>query len=93
MIIEKKFIIYCEENENYKKDIEIFRNNINNLNRELKEIKEIIKILDNQNNILSKELNYIIERDKELTKEFQIVEHLKEVTNKNTQIMNNCIDS
>ena len=90
---EKKAVLFDEENKECKKYFENYKNDINNVNIELKGYIEHLYILNKQNNILSKELNYIYERDNELNDEFQIIEHLKEVANKNNNLIKNCIDN
>ena len=90
---EKKIVLYVEENEDMKKDLEKFKDDINCLDRELKGYKEYFVVLYNQNNVLSKELNYFVERDNKLSEDFNIVEHLKEIGNKNNELIKNCIDN
>lgn len=89
---EKKTYSFDEENEEYKKDIENYKNETNRINNELKVYKKHFEILNNINNKVSQELNYFIKRDSELSEEFQIVEHLKEIANRNNEIIKNCID-
>ena len=90
---EKKIVLYVEENEDMKKDLEKFKDDINCLDRELKGYKEYFVVLYNQNNVLSKELNYFVERDNKLSEDFNIIEHLKEIGNKNNELIKNCIDN
>ena len=90
---KKKSTMLEEENENLQKEIEINKNKIICLNNELKGYKGHFIILNNQNKVLSKELDYLVERDKKLSEEFQIFEHLKEVMNKNNELIKKCIDN
>ena len=83
---EKKTYSFDEENEEYKKDIENYKNETNRINNELKVYKKHFEILNNINNKVSQELNYFIKRDSELSEEFQIVEHLKEIANRNNEM-------
>ena len=86
---EKKTFLFDEENEEYKKDIENYKNDTNRINNELKVYKKHFEILNNINNInnkVSQELNYFIKRDSDLSEEFQIVEHLKEIANRNNEM-------
>ena len=88
---EKKIVLYVEENEEMKKELEKFKNDINCLERELKGYKEYFVVLYNQNDVLSKELNYFVERDNKLSEDFNIIEHLKEIGNKNNELIKNFI--
>ena len=90
---DKKSNIYIGENEQYKKDIEEFKKVINDLNLKLHGYKQHFIVLNDQNNTLSKELEFIVERDKQISEDFQLLEHLKEVANNNNELIKKCIDN
>lgn len=90
---DKKSNIYIGENEQYKKDIEEFKKVINDLNIKLHGYKQHFIVLNDQNNTLSKELEFIVERDKQISEDFQLLEHLKEVANNNNELIKKCIDN
>ena len=90
---DKKSNIYIGENEQYKKDIEEFKKIINDLSIKLHGYKQHFMVLNDQNNTLSKELEFIVERDKQISEDFQLLEHLKEVANNNNELIKKCIDN
>ena len=90
---DKKSNIYIGENEQYKKDIEEFKKVINDLNIKLHGYKQHFIVLNDQNNTLSKELEFIVERDKQISEDFQLLEHLKEVANNNNELIKKYIDN
>ena len=55
---------------------------------QLKGYKEHFLVLNKQNNALSEELDFIIERDTQLCEEFNFLDHLKDIVNKNTALVN-----